>query len=108
MVRYFFNFWVWWYVIIAYDLARFLLEKWGFLLNLLNLPAMVSNMFVPLYQDYSWGGKFISFIIRFVWVFFGTIVMVIATVPIVLVYVIYLLLPLMPVFAFLGTFIKWF
>lgn len=108
MVRYFFNFWVWWYVVIAYDLARYLLGKWSFVLNLLNLPVMVTNMFVPLYQDYSIGGKFISFIIRFFWVIFGSIAMIVITIPIVLVYVVYLLVPLMPLFALLGTFIKWF
>lgn len=108
MVQYFFNFWVWWYVVIAYDLARSLFGKWSFMLNQLNLPVMVTNMFVPLYQDYSWGGKFISFLIRFVWVFFGSIIMIIFTVLLVLIYVIYLLLPLMPIFAFLGTFFKWF
>lgn len=95
-------------MIIAYDLARYLLGKWSFVLNYLNLPVMANNMFVPLYQDYSIGGKFISFLIRFVWIVFGSICMIVITIPIILVYVIYLLLPLMPLFALLGTFIKWF
>ena len=108
MVRYFFNFWVWWYVVNAYDLYRKLIEKWSFLLNYLNLPSMVVNIFVPIYQDYSIGGKFISFIIRFFWIIFGTLFMIIITVPFLAIYIIYLLLPFMPVFALLGTFIRWF
>ena len=108
MVRYFFNFWVWWYVVIAYDWARYLIGKWSFILNYLNLPSMVVNIFVPLYQDYSRGGKILSFIIRLFWIIFGSVVMIVVSIPIIVIYVIYLLLPLMPIFAMLGTFIKWF
>jgi len=106
--RYIINFWVWWYVVKAYDLAQELIGYWGFLLNYLNIPSMLTNLFVPLYQDYSWGGKFISLIIRSAWVIFGSLVMIFVTIPIIFIYFVYILIPFMPVFALIGTYIKWF
>ena len=107
MVHYFFNFWVWWYAVNTYDLAKNLVSKWTFILNYMNLPAMAGNLFAPLYQDRSIVGRFISFVIRTVWILFGAVVMIVITGPLLAVYGIYLLLPLMPLFAILGTFINW-
>jgi hypothetical protein len=97
------NFWIWWYVVKAYDFAQELFGYWAFMLNYLNLPVMASNMFVPLYQDTSTVGKFISFIIRSVWIFFGGIFMIIITIPLLAVYGLYLLLPVLPVLAGINT-----
>jgi len=108
MVQYFINFWVWWYVVKAYDYARNLIGYWSFLLNYVYLPSMIANLFVPLYQDNSIAGKFISVIIRFAWIVFTSVFMIFITVPMLVVYLIYLLIPFLPIFALLGSFIKWF
>lgn len=107
MVKYFINFWIWWYVVKAYDIASELVVYWSFVLNYINLPLMTLNLFVPLYQDESLVGKFISFIIRLVWILIGSLLMLILTIPMVSVFILYLLVPIMPVFVIIGTYINW-
>jgi hypothetical protein len=107
VTKYFFNFWIWWYIVKAYDVARELFGRWSFVLNYLNIPAMATNLFVPLYQDNSVVGKFISFLIRSVWIIIGGSITLVFAVPLIAIYFVYLLLPIMPIFAVLGTFIKW-
>lgn len=103
MIKYFYNFWVWWYFAKAYDIATSLMNRWLFIYNYMNLPSMIENFIVPLYQDQSGVGKFISVIIRSVWIILGGVIMLLLTVPMIIIFGIYLLLPIMPLFAVLNT-----
>jgi hypothetical protein len=104
--QYFLNFWIWWYVINARTFGQNLLAKWNFTLGFLNLVPMLSNLFVPLYQDYSRTGILVSIPIRLVWVVSGTIIQILITIPLVLAYLVYLILPVLPLLAVISFFIN--
>ncbi|KXK26793.1 MAG: hypothetical protein TR69_WS6001000814 [candidate division WS6 bacterium OLB20] len=101
MKKYFINFWLWWYVIEAGQVARNLINMWSFTLGYFNVVPMARNLFVPLYQDYSAIGYAISFPIRLIWITVGSIMQLFVTVPLLLLFLMYLVLPLIPVFQLL-------
>lgn len=104
--QYFLNFWIWWYIINARIIGQNLLAKWNFTLGVLNLVPMLSNLFVPLYQDYSRMGIIVSLPIRLTWVVGGTIIQILVTIPLIMAYLLYLILPLLPIFAVISFFIN--
>lgn len=104
MKRYFINFWLWWYVIEASQVARSLINLWSFTLGYFNVLPMAQNLFVPLYQDYSTIGYAISLPIRLVWVTVGSILQLIVTVPLLFLFFLYLIVPLIPVIQLLRYF----
>ena len=100
--RYFFNYIFWWYVVEAPLILGNLLGKWVFLMNMLNILPMLKNLFQPLYQDYTRMGRLIAFPIRFTWVFFGLVIELLLLPVIALIFCLYLILPLTPVYGILS------
>lgn len=76
---------------IHYVLDRFLLS-----MNSTNALNMVKNLTKPLYQDDSMFGRSFGFLIRSIWVSFGTIYSVITTIPFALIALIITLAPIFP------------
>ena len=95
--KYLLDFWIWWYVVNAKATIMNILRIWGFTLSYFNIVPMLKNMFVPLYQDFTLTGKLISIPIRLTWVFFGSILQFLVTVPLLVYLVFYLLLPILPI-----------
>lgn len=104
--KYFINFWIWWYYVNAGDILGDLLRFWLLILGKLNVVPMLSNLFVPLYQDYSAIGRFISFMIRLVWSFFGIAIFLIVGVPILALMALYLIAPIFSIYQVVIFFIK--
>jgi len=66
-----------------------------------NVIPMLTNLFQPLFQDNTRMGRIIAFPIRLIWVLVGSIFQLILTIPLTMLYVIYLMLPLVPIWALL-------
>jgi hypothetical protein len=66
---------------------------------------MVTNLFVPLYQDYSAIGRITSLGIRSVWIFVGGIFQVFLTIPVLLYVIIIFILPVVPIVMIASSFI---
>ena len=106
MVRdYFLNFWIWWYFVKGREVLGALLRAWLSVLGWLNVVPMISNLFVPLYQDYSVIGRFISFVIRFTWGFGGLVIFFACGAPFIALALLYLALPVVAVYQVLDYFI---
>lgn len=69
-----------------------------YVLGILNVVPMLANLFVPLYQDYSLTGRFISFVIRLVWGFSGFIIFLLAGIPLWGVSLAYFALPIVIIY----------
>ena len=100
--HYFLNFFIWWYLVESKIILGKVFGGWIFLLNMLNVPPMLKNLFQPLYQDYTRMGRIIAFPIRFTWVVIG-ITLELALLPLfLLVFLIYLFLPITPIYGVLS------
>ena len=104
--RYFLNFWLWWYAVEARLFLAKLTSIWLFTLEFLNLVPMLSNLFEPLYQDYTRTGRIVGFIFRSGWIFFGSLAQLVITIPLVVAFVVFLILPLLPPWAILSFLIN--
>lgn len=76
--KYTVNYFVWWYIVKGGETLLGLKRFWLYIFMRLNIGPMIVNIFRPLYQDPSITGRFIAFPIRISWVFFGSIIQVIA------------------------------
>jgi hypothetical protein len=100
--KYIINFWLWWYRIEVKEFGRNMLRLWMYMLGRFNVVPMATNLFTPLYQDYSAVGRMISLIIRSVWVVVGGSLQLIVTIPIVIIFVILVFLPLIPIYMIIS------
>ncbi|MEI6886983.1 MAG: hypothetical protein WCK31_01970 [bacterium] len=89
---------VWWYLVNLVEITKLLYFFWWGILESLKLPEMLTNLFIPLYQDETTLGKVISFFIRLIWITMASVVTVVVSVFIFIVFVIYLILPFLPIF----------
>lgn len=91
------GFFVWWYFVNLVELVRTMyFFLWG-VLERFKLPEMLSNLFIPLYQDESTIGKILSFFIRFIWIAIGSIASLVVIAFMFLSFAIYLTLPFLPI-----------
>ncbi len=98
MKEYILNFFLWWYVIKVNQFARRVVGLSVYVLEYTNTLPMAQNFFVPLYQDESSAGRFISFIVRLVWVWFGGMISLVVILPLIAVLLVYVALPLLLIF----------
>lgn len=98
--RYVFNYFIWWYLVQSKIILGKIFGGWVFLLNLLNIPPMLKNLFQPLYQDYSKMGRIIALPIRLTWVLFGLLVELLLLPIIIVIFALYLILPVIPIYGF--------
>lgn len=98
--RYFLNYFVWWYLVQSKIIIAKIFGGWMFLLNLLNVPPMLKNLFRPLYQDNTRMGRIIAFPIRLTWVFFGLMIELLLLPILGVVILIYMVLPIIPIYGF--------
>jgi hypothetical protein len=97
--KYIINFWIWWYGVQSVIIAQNLFGTWTYMLGYLNIVPMLTNLFTPLFQDYSKTGRIIAFPIRLTWVIVGSIFLLILSIPLIFMFFLYLLLPLAPLVA---------
>ncbi|MFC1780503.1 hypothetical protein ACFLY9_02315 [Patescibacteria group bacterium] len=103
--KYILNFWIWWYGVRLASMARSAYSFWSLALANLNVLPMLSNIFVPMYQDQSWSGRFMSFFLRLGWIIFGSILQILITIPLIFVVLFWLALPVLCVVQVLRFFI---
>ncbi len=103
--KYILNFWVWWYGAKFVDVLSNAYSFWSLSLANLNILPMLNNLLVPMYQDQSLTGKFLSFILRLTWVFFGSLIQFAITIPIVLVILLWVSAPIICLFEIFKFFI---
>jgi len=92
--KYFLNFWIWWYGVKLTSLFQNIYSFWSLSLSNLNILPMVSNLFVPMYQDRSFSGRLISFILRLNWIFFGSVIQFLITIPLIVLFITWVILPI--------------
>jgi hypothetical protein len=68
---------------------------WSLALANLNILPMISNIFVPMYQDQTFTGKIMSFFLRLGWVFLGSLLMVCISIPLVGIVIVWICLPIL-------------
>lgn len=95
--KYLLDFWIWWYWFSAKDVLKDFKKHWIFILGYLNLLPMLTNLFVPLFKDYSWEGRIVAFPIRFTWVIVATILLLLYSALLLVTIICYFALPLLPV-----------
>jgi hypothetical protein len=66
---------------------------------------MLKNLFVPIYQDQSSIGKFMGFVIRSIWIAYGTTISTIKIIPFLLISVFVLTLPFVGILLILNAII---
>jgi len=74
-----------------------LVSNWALTLDSLNIVPMLRNLFVPLFQDYSWEGKIVAIPFRIFWVFFGLLFQLFYSIILAIVFIGYLLVPISPI-----------
>jgi hypothetical protein len=99
--NYLIDFWIWWYFIEGKKVLLKMVADWSFVLAYLNLAPMLTNLFVPLFQDSSWEGKLVAVPFRLTWVLVGGIAMLFYSLVVLLGFIAYLALPLAPFLAFI-------
>jgi len=92
---YFLNFFIYWYQVKLKDIIQKSILLWTNSLVKTNVIPMVTNIFTPMYQDQSIIGKFLSFITRIIWVFFGSIYQILLLIPLVVIVILWLILPVL-------------
>ena len=101
-----FYFPLWWYTGGARKAA---LWCWGLFQfgNRQLAPALwLQNIFVPMFGQYDWQGRIISFFMRLVQIFFRSIALVIWLVFCIILFFIWFLLPLAVVYGLLTAIVK--
>ena len=96
MKKYFWNFFLWWYIFNGKSVFTALVSNWIYTLESINLIPMITSLFLPLYQDYSWEGKLVAVPFRILWVIFGSILVLAYSILLVLAFALYLLIPFVP------------
>ncbi|MBN2015423.1 hypothetical protein JW766_01185 [Candidatus Dojkabacteria bacterium] len=91
--KYFLNFWIWWYGAQLRACLQMTYSFWSLSLATLNILPMLANLFVPMYQDASISGRIISLFFRVVWVFGGSLIQILITIPLISVVFIWVILP---------------
>jgi hypothetical protein len=104
--KYLINFWLWWYGVRLASILKGAYSFWSLSLANLNILPMLSNLFVPMYQDQSFTGKVMSFVLRLGWVFFGSILLFLLSIPLMLVVILWLVLPLLCLVQVVGGIIN--
>lgn len=104
MKRYLFDPVYWYFAIFFRDFAqKNFINQFIFFLNKSKAIPMAKNLFVPIYRDESSMGKAIGFIIRFIWIGYGSVVSSVKIVPFLLVTVAVFLLPFLGGFLILSS-----
>lgn len=99
----FFYFPIWWYTRGALRSAQwcFGLLEWG---NLeLALGVWLRNIFVPMYGQYDWQGRIISFVMRVVQIIFRGWLLLIWLMVCVLLFFVWLVLPIAVAYGFIMS-----
>lgn len=104
--KYFLDFYIWWYWFNAARILRELRRDFISTLGHVNLIPMATNLFRPMFQDYSWEGKLAAFPIRLGWVLFGLIVMSFYIAITLIGFLGYLVIPVLPILAILNGVFK--
>lgn len=106
MKNYTVDFFLWWYLINGKNIFSKLITNWRFTLESLNLVPMMKNLFLPLFQDYTWEGKLIAVPFRLLWVIFGLIFQIFYSIGLLIVLLVYIVCPLLPILIIASNFIK--
>lgn len=103
--KYLLNFWKWWYGVQFKTVFHTVYSFWSLSLANLNIIPMFANLFVPMFQDRSLTGKFLSLMMRLVWIAGSSILMLFIMIPLVLILIIWLAIPLICIVQILRFFV---
>lgn len=91
----------WWYVVLVKDFwVNYVFGRFIFNMNMTNTLPMARHISDPLFQDDSGLGKSFGFIIRFIWIGFGSLISFFVTIPFLVFGIFLVLLPFVPVIQF--------
>jgi len=85
---------LWWYIKQTAFWVKFIGRTVLLLTDGTSLIPMVTNLFAPYHQDYTFVGRLMGFIIRFVWVVFSLIILSVVGVLLIFILPIWWILPL--------------
>ena len=95
--KYFINFFLWWYLVKGVEVVQMIWRFWLYTFIYLKVWPMLSNLFVPLFQDKSWTGRMIAFPIRLIWGGSGLVIQIFLFGIYFAVGILYFVLPLLPI-----------
>lgn len=101
MGDYLFNYIFWWFFVFSRIRIKNTLNSLIYNLNLTNTLPMSKNLFVPMFQNKSLTGRFMSLFIRFWWVGFGTFFSCLLVLPSLFANIFFILLPILPFLMFI-------
>ena len=99
---------IWWY---TKGLLNTLFFSWRSIANqqaVLGLAIWIKNIFTPMYGQYDWEGRIISFVMRLVQIMFRSVLLAIWTILALLPIVIWVLIPLVIVYQVYLNFVALF
>ncbi|MFC1613130.1 hypothetical protein ACFL23_02245 [Patescibacteria group bacterium] len=93
-----FYFPLWWYSKGAKNVFLFCLKKSKEFGEYLALSVWIKNIFTPMYAQHDWQGRIISFLMRVVQIIFRTIIFIIWSAVIFILFILWLALPVLVVY----------
>jgi hypothetical protein len=97
MREYTLNFFIWFYIYKVKDFALTVYGRFVFILIYTRTLPMIRNIYKPMFGDNDLIGRLIGFFIRFWWSLFGLIISLVYITPFVIAFIIFILLPLIPI-----------
>src|SRR3989338_2052661 len=88
---------VWWYSRGLVSTARFCVDTIQNQARELSVSIWLKNIFVPMYGSYDIAGRLISFVVRVAQIFVRSLFLAVYTVGLLLLFVLYLILPVVSV-----------
>ncbi|MFA6410987.1 MAG: hypothetical protein WCW26_05450 [Candidatus Buchananbacteria bacterium] len=85
---------IWWYSKGLVNTAKFCLNKAKDWQEKLALLVWIKNIFRPMFGQYDWESRLISFVIRVIQIIFRLILFLVAIIFLVLVFLFYFILPI--------------
>ena len=89
---------IWWYAQGLKKTTLFCLRKIADGEKRLGLKIWLTNLFKPMFGQYDWQGKIISFFVRLIQLIFRTVFMVVWIFLVVIFFIFYLVLPLFVIY----------
>ncbi|RJR31332.1 hypothetical protein C4569_02720 [Candidatus Parcubacteria bacterium] len=89
---------VWWFTAGAALFWLFCFKKIKDMQNYLGLSIWLKNLFTPMYAQFDWQGRLISFFIRLVMLIFKSFFLLIYSVIFLAIYLLWFLMPLIVVY----------
>lgn len=96
---------VWWYSRGLFKAGRFCLNEVTAQAERLGLPVWVKNIFTPMFGQYDWEGRLISFAMRLIQIIVRGIALAVWTIVMLAVFLIWIILPPLIIYEIIVNFL---